>query len=223
MMVVMVIVFMLWVLFSWKGVFMVVYLWCVFVFWLVCWMVGMKIEVCGILFEGEVLVVGKYQLFFDIIMIYYVVLCGWFIMKKELFWIFIVGQYGLKIGCILVDCGKKGQVICKMVVDVVVGWDDFGQLIIFLQGICVFLCEECFYKIGSGVLYSEFVQCVVLVVVNVGLFWFGYGIMCKLGIVVIEFLELIEVGLFIKDFMVLLEEWIEMVFDVLMDEVEQVR
>lgn len=60
MMVVMVIVFMLWVLFSWKGVFMVVYLWCVFVFWLVCWMVGMKIEVCGILFEGEVLVVGKY-------------------------------------------------------------------------------------------------------------------------------------------------------------------
>lgn len=60
----------------------------------------------------------------------------------------------------------------------------------------------------------------MLVVVNVGLFWFGYGIMCKLGIVVIEFLELIEVGLFIKDFMVLLEEWIEMVFDVLMDEVE---
>ncbi len=223
MMVVMAIAFMPWALFSRKGALTAVHSWCAFALWSARWMVGMKTEVRGTPPEGEVLVVGKHQSFLDIIMIYHAVPRGRFIMKKELLWTPIVGQYGLKIGCIPVDRGKKGQAIRKMVADVAAGRDDPGQLIIFPQGTRVPPREERPYKIGSGVLYSEFAQRAVPVAVNVGLFWPGHGIMRKPGTAVIEFLEPIEAGLPAKDFMKLLEQRIETASDTLMDEAEQAR
>ena len=223
MMVVFAVGFMPWALFSRKGALTAAHTWCAFTLWAARWMVGMKTEVRGTPPTGEVLVIGKHQSFLDIIMIYHAVPRGRFIMKKEILYTPIVGQYGLKIGCIPVDRGKKGAAIRKMIADVAAGRDDPGQLIIFPQGTRVPPRESRPYKIGSGVLYSEFAQRVVPVAVNVGMFWPGHKILRRPGTAIIEFLEPIEAGLPINDFMEILEERIETGSNALMDEADRAK
>ena len=215
------IVFFPWALLSRKGSLKATQSWCGFTIWCARWMVGIHTEVRGTPPTGEVLVVGKHQSFLDIILIYHSVPHGRFIMKKELLWTPILGQYALGIGCIPIDRGKRGHTIRKMVKDVTAGRNDPGQLIIFPQGTRVPPREERPYKVGSGVLYSEFKQKVVPVACNVGLFWPGHGIMRRQGTAVIEFLDPIETGLPMQEFMQRLETQIEGASNALMDEAER--
>ena len=64
------------------------------------------------------MIAAKHQSFLDIILIFGAVPAGKFIMKRELLWTPILGQYALRIGCIPVDRGKRGAAIKKMVEDV---------------------------------------------------------------------------------------------------------
>lgn len=210
--------FLPWALVSRNGALAAAHGWCRFVRWFARWMVGIKVEVRGEAPTDEVLVVGKHQSFLDIILIYSSVPRGKFIMKKELLWTPIVGQYALMIGCIPVDRGKRGAAVKKMVEDVAAGRSAPGQLIIFPQGTRVNPGDTRPYKIGSGVLYQELGQDCVPVACNVGLFWPGHGIMRRPGTAVIEFLPRIPPGKPIEVFMAELEEVIETRSNALMAE-----
>jgi 1-acyl-sn-glycerol-3-phosphate acyltransferase len=168
--------------------------------------------------QEEVLVASKHQSFFDIIMIVSVLPRPKFIMKKELLRAPILGWYALRIGCIPVDRGKRGQAITQMIADVKSGRSQPGQLIIYPQGTRVAAGAARPYKVGTGVLYTETGQDCVPAATNVGVFWPRHGIYRKPGLAVVEFLPRIPAGMTAEAFMATLESTVEEESNRLMEE-----
>ena len=139
-------------------------------------------------------------------------------MIKQLIWAPILGQYALRIGCVPVDRGKRGQAIKQMLADVSAGKLAPGQLIIYPQGTRIAPGVKAPYKQGSGALYRELGQDCVPVACNVGVFWPRHGVYRKPGLAVVEFLPRIPKGLPLDQLMKQLETVIEAQSDVLMAE-----
>jgi 1-acyl-sn-glycerol-3-phosphate acyltransferase len=191
---------------------------CRWVLWTLAWMTGLKTEVRGTPPTGEVMIAAKHQSFLDILMIYIAVPRGKFIMKRELMFAPLLGQYALRIGCVPVNRGKRGAAIAKMLADVKSGKQQGGQLIIYSQGTRVAPGVKRPYKIGTGALYEQLGQPCVPVATNVGVFWPRHGILRKPGLAVVEFLPEIAPGLPRDDFMARLEAEVETTSDRLMAE-----
>lgn len=203
------VLFLPWALFSSRGANAACKTWCVWALWTARWMVGIRTEVRGTPPDGECLIVAKHQSFLDIILIFSSVPAGKFIMKRELMYAPVIGQYALGLGCVPVDRGKRSQAIRKMVEDVDKGRATPGQLIIYPQGTRIAPGVKAPYKIGSGVLYGELGQDCVPVATNVGLFWPRKGVMRTPGLAVVEFLPAFPAGLEKDVFMERLERDVE--------------
>jgi len=182
---------------------------CRYVRWSASWMIGLKTEVRGEPPTGEVMVAAKHQSFLDVLMIFGAIPRGKFIMKSILKYAPIIGQYALRIGCIPVDRGKRGQAIRKMLADVEAGRAQSGQLIIYPQGTRIPPGVKAPYKVGTAALYKELEQPCVPVAANVGVFWPKRGFYRKPGLAVVEFLEPIQPGLTTAEYLEVLEERIE--------------
>jgi 1-acyl-sn-glycerol-3-phosphate acyltransferase len=171
--------------------------------------VGLRSEVRGTPPAEECLIAAKHQSFFDIIIVVSTLPRPKFIMKKELVWAPILGWYALKIGCVPVDRGKRGQAIAQMKARVAAGADRPGQLVIYPQGTRVAPGATMPYKVGTGILYEQLGQPCHPVAVNVGVFWPKRGIHRRRGMAVVEFLPEIAPGLPVADFMAQVEAAIE--------------
>ncbi len=171
-----------------------VHTYCAWVRWTARWMIGLRSEIRGQVPADEVLIASKHQSFFDIIMLVSVLPRPKFIMKQELRRAPILGWYALRIGCIPVDRGKRGQAIRQMVEDVGKGRTRPGQLIIYPQGTRVAPGAYRQYKVGTSVLYQQFGHDCVPVATNVGVFWPRRAVLRKPGVAVIEFLPRIPAG-----------------------------
>ena len=182
---------------------------CRWVIWSASWMVGLKTEVRGTPPTGEVMISAKHQSFFDIIVIFGAVPAGKFIMKRELLYAPILGQYARRIGCVPVNRGKRGQAIAKMLSDVKKGEARPGQLIIYPQGTRVAPGAYKPYKIGTALLYEQLGQACVPVATNIGVFWPKRGVLRKPGTTVVEFMEPIPAGLDKDSFIERLENDVE--------------
>jgi 1-acyl-sn-glycerol-3-phosphate acyltransferase len=182
---------------------------CRYVRWAAPWMIGLKTEIRGTPPDYECIVASKHQSFLDVFLVFSAVPAGKFIMKSILKYAPIVGQYGLRIGCVPVDRGKRAAAIKQMVDGVKKGTATPGQLIIYPQGTRIAPGVKAPYKVGTAVLYEQLGQPCVPVAANVGLFWPKRGIYRKQGTAVVEFLEPIAPGLGRDDFLKLLEERIE--------------
>jgi 1-acyl-sn-glycerol-3-phosphate acyltransferase len=207
-----------WALMDRNGAVAACHGWCRFVRRAARAVVGIESEVRGTPPTGEVLIAAKHQSFLDIILIYGAIPRGRFIMKKELLWAPILGQYALRIGCVPVDRGKRGQAIRKMLADVAAGRTDPGQLIIYPQGTRVAPGVKAPYKAGAAALYAELGQTCVPVACNVGLFWPRSGNALRPGRAVVEFLPPIPPGLSSSKFLRRLEAEVEPASDRLMAE-----
>lgn len=207
-----------WALFSSRGALAACHMYCRWVMWLLPKLTGLHTEVRGTPPTGEVMIAAKHQSFLDIMMIYHAVPRGRFIMKRELMYAPILGQYALRIGCVPVDRGKRGAAIRKMLDDVESGRLEGGQLIIYPQGTRVAPGVAHPYKVGTGALYEQLGQPCVPVATNVGVFWPRHGITRKPGLAVVEILPEIAPGLDKKAFMQELETRIETASDALMAE-----
>lgn len=207
-----------WAIVSRKGAFAACHTYCRWVRWTARWMIGLHTEVRGTPPDGEVIIAAKHQSFLDIILIFDAVPAGKFIMKRELVWAPLLGQYALRIGCIPVDRGRRGEAVRKMIADVQAGRSQPGQLIIFPQGTRVAPGVVAPYKIGTAALYRESGQDCVPVAVNVGVFWGRRQVMRRPGRAVVEFLAPIPAGLPDTVFMSRLEMMIETHSEVLMAE-----
>ena len=186
--------------------------------WMARWMVGIRSEVRGTPPTEQVLIAAKHQSFFDILLIFNAIPHGKFIMKRELLWTPVIGLYAKRLGCIPVNRGKKGAAISKMVKDVAAEFEEPGQLVIYPQGTRVAPGDKKPYKVGSGALYQQLGQTCVPVAANVGHFWPKRGFLRKPGTAVVEFLEPIEPGLEVKEFMKRLEDEVETASDALLAE-----
>lgn len=182
---------------------------CRWIHWSARWMIGLTVEIRGTPPTDEVMVAAKHQSFLDIIVIFGAIPRGKFIMKQILMYAPVIGQYGLRIGCVPVNRGKRGQAIAKMIDDVKRGLQRPGQLIIYPQGTRVAPGEKKPYKIGTGVLYEQLGQDCVPVAINVGVFWPKRGVLRKPGRAVVEFLPRIPAGKSKEAFLAELEEVIE--------------
>lgn len=182
------------------------------------WMTGLRTEVRGTPPTGEVMIAAKHQSFLDIMMIYNAVPRGKFIMKRELMFAPLLGQYALRIGSVPVNRGKRGAAIAKMLADVKSGKQQGGQLIIYSQGTRVAPGVKAPYKVGTFALYEQLGQPCVPVATNVGVFWPRHGILRKPGLAVVEFLPQIPPGLDRDSFMSRLETEVETASDRLMAE-----
>jgi 1-acyl-sn-glycerol-3-phosphate acyltransferase len=220
MMLVLAIVYFPWALWSRDGALSACHAWCRWVLWTMSWMVGLKVEVRGTPPQGPALVAAKHQSFLDIIVIFGTVPMGRFIMKRELLFAPLLGQYAWRIGCVPVNRGKRGKAIGQMVADVTRGMKRPGQLIIYPQGTRVAPGVSKPYKIGTGILYEALGQDCYPVATNVGLFWPKRGILRKPGVAVVEFLPKIRAGKSKEDFMEVIGVQIESRSDALMAEAE---
>ncbi len=217
-MLVLAIAFFPWAVMSSAGAHAACHTYCRWVFWTLAWMTGLRTEVRGTPPKGEVMIAAKHQSFLDIMMIYHAVPRGKFIMKRELIYAPLFGQYALRIGSVPVNRGKRGAAIAKMLADVKSGKQEGGQLIIYPQGTRVAPGVDRPYKIGTGALYEQLGQPCVPVATNVGVFWPRHGILRKPGLAVVEFLPEIAPGLPRHDFMARLEAEVEAASDALMAE-----
>ncbi len=207
-----------WAVASRDGAVAACHAWCRLVRWAAWRIVGIETEVRGTPPAGEVLVAAKHQSFLDIILIYGSVPRGKFIMKRELVWTPVLGQFALRIGCVPVDRGKRGQAIRQMLADVAAGRADPGQLIIYPQGTRLAPGVKAPYKSGTAALYQELGQPCVPVACNVGLFWPRSGNALRPGHAVVEFLPPIPPGLPSAEFLRRLEDEVEPASDRLMAE-----
>jgi len=207
-----------WALVSRRGALAACHAYCRWVRWTARWMIGLHTEVRGTPPRTEVIVAAKHQSFLDIILIFSAVPAGKFIMKKELIWTPLLGQYALRIGCIPVDRGRRGAAVRKMIADVKAGRSSPGPRIIFPPGTRVAPGVKAPYKIGTAALYQDSGQDCVPVAANVGVFWGRRGVLRMPGLAVVEFLPPIPAGLPTEDFMARLESQIETRSDFLMAE-----
>ena len=180
------------------------------------WIVGLKVEVRGTPPSDTVLVASKHQSFFDILILFTELPRPRFVMKRELIFVPVLGQYALRIGCIPVRRSAGGAAVKKMLRDVQSGMANGGQLTIYAQGTRTAPGAKLPYKIGVGAIYRATGYECVPVGTNVGVFWPRHGILRKPGTVVIEFLPRIPAGLKIGTFMEELEAVIETNSDALM-------
>lgn len=207
-----------WALVSRRGARIACVSWCRWSRWSAGWLVGLKSEIRGTPPTDQVIIASKHQSFFDIILIFSAVPAAKFIMKRELLWMPVFGQYALRIGCVPVDRGKRGAAISKMLRDVERGAAEPGQLIIYPQGTRVAPGVHKPYKVGAALLYEQTGQPCVPAATNVGVFWPRKGIYRKPGLAVMEFLPVIEPGLSKTEFLKRLEREVETASDALYEE-----
>jgi 1-acyl-sn-glycerol-3-phosphate acyltransferase len=157
-----------WAIVDRRGAFAGIHAYTKWVRWSASWMVGLKTEVRGTPPTGEILIASKHQSFLDIIMIVSVVPRPKFIMKSSLKWAPILGWYGMRIGCVPVDRGKRAEAIRQMMNGVKNGTQTPGQLIIYPQGTRVAPGVAKSYKIGTAILYRKPVRPAFPAATNVG-------------------------------------------------------
>ena len=198
-----------WAMFSLKGAYAACKgysRWCM---WTARWLIGLKCEVRGDAPQGEVLIAAKHQSFLDIMMIFTALPRAKFIMKREILWMPVIGQYAKRMNMIAVDRGKRGKAIGKMLDDVRSGRIEGGQLVIYSQGTRVAPGVSAPYKVGTSLLYEQMAQPCIPVATNAGYFWPRRGLFRRPGVAVVEFLPPITPGMPKEDFMVQLENQVE--------------
>ena len=187
--------------------------------WTARLMIGLRCEVRGPVPQGEVLVAAKHQSFLDIMMIFEALPQAKFIMKQQILYTPVIGQYAYRLGSVPVHRGRKAEAIKKMLVDVKAGHSRPGQLVIYPQGTRVAPGAKAPYKIGTGVLYRELGQPCVPVATNAGVLWPRKGLPRTAGTAIVEFLDPMPPGQEMEAFMDVLEDRVETKSNALMKEI----
>ncbi len=207
-----------WAMFSKTGAYAACKSYAAWCMWTARWMIGLRCEVRGTVPDGEVLVAAKHQSFLDILMIFHALPRAKFIMKREILWTPVIGQYTKRMQMIAVDRGKRGKAISTMMEDVHAGRIEPGQIVIYPQGTRVAPGAHLPYKVGTAVLYKQLNQVCVPVATNAGYFWPRRGLFRRPGLAVVEFLDPIQPGLSKDAFVRQLEQTVESASDALLAE-----
>ncbi len=188
------------------------------VIWTASWMINLRCEVRGTPPDMAALVPAKHQSFLDILLIFNALPAAKFVMKNQLRWSPVLGQYTAKMEMVFVDRGKRGAAIAKMLADVDAGQREPGQLVIYPQGTRSLPGAKMPYKVGTAILYEQLNQPCYPVATNAGVFWPRRGLYRRPGVAVVDFLPPIAPGMPRQEFVVELENRIEAASDALLKE-----
>ncbi len=207
-----------WAMFSKRGAYAGCHAYAGWIIWSARWMINLRCEVRGKPPQIASIVPSKHQSFLDILMIFHALPSAKFVMKNQLRWSPVLGQYATKMQMVFVDRGKRGAAITKMLADVEAGQREPGQLVIYPQGTRSPPGTKMPYKIGTAVLYEQLGQPCYPVATNAGVFWPRRGLYRRPGVAVVEFLPPISAGLEREVFVAELEKRIETASDALLEE-----
>lgn len=179
---------------------------------------GLTRNVMGIAWEergrekiplGPVIFAVKHQSAIDTIILSFVHKTGVFVLKRELVWLPVWGQYLLRMGMIPID-RSKGVAALKKITEAAAATANRGRsILIFPQGTRTPPGAARPYLPGVAAIYKGASLPVVPVALNSGLFWPRKAMDKQPGIVTVEYLEPIEPGLDRRTFMSTLESRIE--------------
>lgn len=188
--------------------------------WLQEKIVGTTFELEGLenIPEGGYIFAPKHQSFWDAY-----ALLPWlddpvYILKRELGWIPLFGQYIFRMRMIPVDRGAKGKVMTKVMERTKREMDDGRQLIIYPEGTRRSPGAPPSYKYGIARLYRDLDVPVVPVVMHPGLFWPRRKFLRFPGHFKVQILEPIQPGLDPDAFMDTLVDVMETASDKLLIE-----
>ena len=204
-------------LFSVNGAYAVCRVYARVIFFFLRLIVGIRVEVRGVVPRGEVLVAAKHQSFLDILIIYEALPRAKFVMKKELRWAPFIGLYALRIGSTPVARGDRSKAM-KAMVEHAGRTTEPRQLVIYPQGTRVAPGARPPFKVGAGVLYQRTGEPCVPAATNAGVFWGRRTLIKRPGLAVVEFLPEIPAGLPLPEFMAQMENAVEATSDALMRE-----
>lgn len=181
------------------------------------WTLALTRLLCGLCAEwrgpvpqGPVVVAAKHQSLLDVLMLFHALPEPHFVMKRELIWVPVFGQYALRIGCIWVVREQRGQGQ-TMLRRLEKGWSGTGQIVIYPQGTRVPPGTAKPYRRGAALAYGELGLPMVLAATNAGWFWPKKGILRRPGTAVVEFLDTLPPGLPRDEVMARMEASIEAV------------
>lgn len=156
---------------------------------------GTRCEFRGQLPNHRCIVAAKHQSFLDVMMLMLWVPEPRFVMKRTVMYVPILGLYAIRLGCIPIDRGKRGEAMRSIIEGSRKGRAASGQIIIFPQGTRTAPGSDVPYKGGVAKLYQETRLPLSLVAVNTGWFWPRTGLRRSPGLAVADFFGAIQAGL----------------------------
>lgn len=174
-------------------------------------LVGIRFEVRGRehLPAGACIVASKHQSAWDTIVFHLVLRDPAIVLKRELMWIPLYGQFAAKARMIAVDRGAAARALRRMVEAARRVIAAGRPIVIFPQGTRVAPGVRKPYLPGVTALYRALHVAVVPVALNSGLVWPRRSLIRRPGTITLEFLEPIPPGLSRDDFSRVLEDRIE--------------
>ena len=186
-------------------------IWSAGVMWLLRALVGLRAEIRGRehLPAGACIVAAKHQSAWDTVVFHLLLRDPAIVLKRELMWIPLYGQFAAKARMIAVDRGAAARALRRMVEAARRVAGAGRPIVIFPQGTRVAPGVRKPYLPGVVALYRALHLPVVPVALNSGLFWPRRSLLRQAGTVTLEFLEPIPPGLPRDAFSRALEERIE--------------
>lgn len=176
-------------------------------------------HICGQTYEirGEeniifqhMIIASKHQSALEIIVLLNKFPAARFIIKKELLWIPIFGQYLWRMGMVPVKRQKRGKVLDAMVTAARTLAHQRRPIIIFPEGTRTKAGEETKkYAPGMGVIYDQLKMPILPLAVNTGYYWPKKRTEKKAGTAVLEFLPVIPAGLPLRESLTRVRDAIE--------------
>ena len=202
--------------FSRKAAYTLIRFYCRSVFFVLKYVAGLRVEIRGIVPSEPCLVCSKHQSFLDVMLLASALPNFRFILKHQLVYLPIIGFYARKTGCVAVNREKKIGTVNKMLE--ALKQETGRQTIVYPQGTRVLPYAKSPYKFGAGLIYKSLNLKCYLVATNTGSFWARRSLYRYPGTAIVEFVEVLEPGLEVNEFMAQIEDKIEYASIKLMDE-----
>jgi 1-acyl-sn-glycerol-3-phosphate acyltransferase len=184
------------------------------------WTVGLTHEFRGLenLPSGPMILACKHQSAWDTYGIFALESDPAYVLKKELMLIPFFGWFMLKMGMIVVDREAKASALKKLISDTKRALDQDRKVIIFPEGTRTAPGTPQDYHPGIAALYKIPGVSVVPVALNSGMFWSRRSLLKRPGVITMEFLPALPVGLKRPEFLKQLRADIEVTTDRLQQE-----
>lgn len=179
--------------------------------WLAKHICGQTYELRGqehIMFQ-HVIIGCKHQSAFEIIVLLHEFPRARFIIKQELLWVPVFGQYLWRIGMVPIKRNKGAKIMDAMTIAARQIINERRPLIVFPEGTRTKAGEPGKYQPGIALLYDQFKLPILPVATNTGVFWPKKRTEKMSGTAVLEFLPIIKPGLPLRGCLNQLKESVE--------------
>ncbi len=203
-------------LWSRENTYKMIRIYCNSVFFILRYVAKLKVEIRGKVPTQQCFICSKHQSFLDVLILASILPNYRFIIKHQLTYLPIIGFYAKKTGCVPVNREKKIGTVNKMLEGL--NYEKDKQTIVYPQGTRVLPYAKKPYKFGAGLIYKNLNLKCHLVATNTGSFWARRSLYRYPGTAIVEFIDVLEPGLELDQFMLQIEEKIEFASTKLMNE-----